>query len=198
MTTTTKNILLTYLEDNGLDGQKLFTPEKLTERMRHYIKRIHNIDLEPALSGETITTNHGWTEKEPIKRQDFIWGAGPYAIETITKGAINTEPDTIKTEKLIQLFKDYYMPKRITYHSRGDFWANQEEIETPEDHWQKLVSLVRNCELKDIKQEDKLISKFVTSITDKKLREQFISEKTLNLKTAMDLVTQDIYKKRHK
>ena len=111
------------------------------------------------------------------KKQDFIWGAGPYAIETITKGAINTDPDTIKTERLIQLFKGYYMPKRITYHSRGDFWTNQEETETPEDHWQKLVSLVRNCEFKDIKQEDTLISQFVTSITDKKLREQFISKK---------------------
>ena len=61
------------------------------------------------------------------------------------------------------------MPKRNTYHSRGDFfWAKQEENETPEEHWRKLVSLEKNCESKDIKQEDLLISKFITSITDKK------------------------------
>ena len=103
-----------------------------------------------------MPTNNGWTEKEPT-----IWGAGPSAIEIISKGA-----DTINTEKLLQLFKDYYMPKRNTYHNRGDFfWAKQEENETPEDHWRKLVSLEKDCEFKDIKQEDLLISKFITSIT---------------------------------
>ena len=78
----------------------------------------------------------------------------------------------------------------------GDFfWAKQEDNETPEEHWRKLVSLEKNCEFKDIKQEDLLISTFITSITDKKLREKLIREKTLNLKTTMDLVTQDSYEK---
>ena len=125
--------------------------------------------------------------------------AGPSAIETITKGEFNTDPDTIKTEKLVQLIKDYYMPKCNTYHNRGEFfWTKQEDNETPEDHWRKLVSLGRNCEFKDIKQENLLISKFITSITEKKLRENLIREKTLNLKITMDLVTQDSYDKRHK
>ena len=42
------------------------------------------------------------------------------------------------------------------------------------------------------------MSKVITSITDKKLRENLIREKTLNLKTTMDLVTQDSYEKRNK
>ena len=91
------------------------------------------------------------------------------------------------------------MPKRNTYHNRGDFfWAKQEENETPEDHWRNLVSLEKDCEFKDIKQDDLLISKFITSITGKKLREKLIREKTLILKTTVDLVTQDSYDKRHK
>ena len=167
--------------------------------MRHYIKRIHDIDIKPALSGEIMPTNNGWTEKEPTIRQDVIWEAGPSAIEIISKGEFNTDPDTINTEKLIQLFKDYYMPKRNTYHNRGDFfWAKEEENETPEDHWRKLLSVEKDCEFKDIKQEDLLVSKFITSITDEKLREKLIREKTLNLKTTVDLVTQDSYDKRHK
>ena len=146
-----------------------------------------------------MPTSTEWTAKEPEIRQDFNWGAGPSAIETITKGKFNTEPDTINTERLIQLFKDYYMPKRNTYHSRGDFfWAKQEENETPEEQWRKLVSLEKNCEFKDIKQEDLLISKFITSITDKKLWEKLIREKTLNRKNTMDPITQDSYEKRHK
>ena len=72
MTTTTNNILLPYLEDTGLDGKKLYIPKEWTKRMRHYIKRIHDIDIKPALSGETIPTNNAWTEKEPTIRQDFI------------------------------------------------------------------------------------------------------------------------------
>ena len=112
--------------------------------MRHYIKRIPDVDIKPALSGETMPTNNGWPEKEPTIKQDFIWEAGPSAIEIISKGEFNTDPYTINTEKLIQLFKDYYMPKRNTYHNRGDFfWAKQDENETSEDHWRKLVSLER-------------------------------------------------------
>ena len=100
--------------------------------MRHYIKGIHDIDIKPALSGETTPTNNRWTEKEPSIKQDFIWEAGPSAVEMITKGEFKTDPDTINTEKLMRIFKDYCMPKRNTYHSRGDlFWAKQEDNETP-------------------------------------------------------------------
>ena len=61
------------------------------------------------------------------------------------------------------------MPKRYTYNSCGDFfWAKQEEHETPEEHWRKLVSLERNCEVIGIKQKDLLLSKFITRSTDEK------------------------------
>ena len=100
MTTTKNNILLPYLEDTGLDGKKVQTPKEWTERLRHYRKRIHNIDIKPGLCGEVIPTSNEWTTKEPEIRQDFISEAGPSAIETITKGVFNTDPDTINTEKL--------------------------------------------------------------------------------------------------
>ena len=91
------------------------------------------------------------------------------------------------------------MPKRNTYHSCGDFfWAKQEENETPEEHWKKLITLGKNCEFKDFKQEDLLISKFITSITDKKFREKLIRETTLNLKTTVEFITQNSYDRRHK
>ena len=170
MRTTKNNILLPYLENIG---RKKDTPKEWTERLPHYIKRIYNIDIKPVLSGETIPRSNEWTTKEPEIRKYFIWGAGPSAIETITKGELNTDHDTIITEKLIRLFKDYYMPKRNTYHSQGD------------------------CVVKDIKQEDLIISKFITSITDKKLREKFIREKTFSLKPTMDLLSQDSYEKKH-
>ena len=163
-------ITLPYLEDTELDGKKLYAPKKLTERFRHYIKRIHNIQNKQILTDDTVLTGDPWDTKEPEIRRDFIWGAGPSSIEIITEGEFNTDSDTIKTDKLIQLFREYYMPKRNTYHNRGDFfWAKQEEHETPEEHWKKLITLKKNCEFEDIKQEDLLLSKFITRITDKKL-----------------------------
>ena len=191
-------IQLPYLEDTGLDGKKLYTPKEWTERLRHYIKRIYNIDIKPILTDDTVPTGETWNTKEPEIRQDFIWGAGPSAIEIITKGEFNTDPDTITTDKLIQLFKEYYITKRNTYHSRGDFFWAKQENETPEEHWKKLITLEKNCEFKDIKQENLLKSKFITSITDKKLREKLIRKKTLNLKTTVELITQNSYDCRHK
>ena len=192
-------IKLPYLEDTGLDGKKIYTPKEWTERFRHYIKRIYNIDIKPILTDDTVPNGDPWDTKEPEIRQDFIWGAGPSAIEIITKGEFNTDPDTIKTDKLIQLFREYYIPKGNTYHSRGDFfWAKQKDNETPEEHWKKLITLGKTCEFTDIKQEDLLISKFITSITDKKLREKLIREKTLNRKITIELITQDSYDRRRK
>ena len=91
------------------------------------------------------------------------------------------------------------MPERNTYHSCGDFfWAKQEANETPEKHWKKLITLEKNCEFKHNKQGDIFMSKFITSITDKKLREKLIREKTLNLKTTVELITQNSFDRRHK
>ena len=138
MTATTSNIPLPYLEDIGLDGKKLYTPKIWTERLRHYVKRIYNSDIKPALSGETIPTSNSWTEKEPKIRQDLVWGLGPSAIENKTKGEFNRDPDTIKTERLLQQFKYYYMSNQNTYHSRGDFfWAKQAETKPQKNTGEK-------------------------------------------------------------
>ena len=59
---------------------------------------------------------------------------------------------------------------------------NPEKVKSPEEkHWRKLVSFEKDGEQKDIKQADLIIPKFITSITDKKLREKLIREKTSNL-----------------
>ena len=89
MTTTTK-IQLPYLEDTGLNGKKIYTPREWTERFRHCVKRIHNIDIKQILTDDTVPTDGNWDTKEPEIRQDFIWSAGQSAIEIITKGEFNT------------------------------------------------------------------------------------------------------------
>ena len=120
------------------------------------------------MTDHTVPTGDPWDTKELEIRQDF-------SLERRTVSNRNNH------YRRIQHGRRYYQnrqtntvisgllnAKRNTYHSRGDFfWANQEANETPEEHRKKLITLEKNCEFKDKKQEDFLISKFITSITGK-------------------------------
>ena len=106
--------------------------------MARKIQTVHKTGTQdrhpPLLKGEDITDS-GWGAKEPAIQKDFIWGVGPEALFQITRAEYKTDPDSIKIKDLIRLYTDY-LPKRNTYHNRGDFfWAKQSEGETPEDFW---------------------------------------------------------------
>ena len=106
----------------------------------------------------------------------------------------------MKIDRLIKLFKEQYLPKRNTLYSRGDFfWAKQKSTETPEEHWKNLIGIEENCDFPNtgIKPADLLISKFITSITDEKLRDKLIKEKSLTIKQLNEFLKQDSYDKIH-
>ena len=65
-------IPLPYLEDTEIDRKKLYTSKEWTGRLRHYKKRIHNIDIIQILTDETVATDENWNKKEPEIKQDFI------------------------------------------------------------------------------------------------------------------------------
>ena len=90
--------------------EKLYTLKEWTERFRHYIKRIYNVDIKQMVTDDTVPIGEPWDTKEQEIRQDFICGAGPSAIGIITRGESNMNPDYIKIDKLIQVFWEYYMP----------------------------------------------------------------------------------------
>ena len=78
---------------------------------------IYNVDIKQILTEDMVPTDGPWDTKEAEIRQDFIWGAGPSTIEITTKGELNTDPDTYKTDKFLQVFREYQLPKRNTYLS---------------------------------------------------------------------------------
>ena len=97
------------------------------------MKREHKVDIAPLTKGKEITES-GWSGKEKLVQEDFIWGVGREALYQITRAEYKTEPDSIKTKDLIRLFTEYYLPKRNTYYNRRDFfWAKQTEEESPEE-----------------------------------------------------------------
>ena len=102
------------LEAKATDGNPVFTPKQWLERFRQLCKREHKIDIAPLLKGEKITEAN-WTGKE---QEDFISGVGPEALYQITGVYYKTEPNSIKMKDLIRLFKEFYMPKRNSYHNR--------------------------------------------------------------------------------
>ena len=86
-------------------------------------------------------------------------------------------------KELIRLFNEYFLPKRNTYHNRGEFfWTKQTEAETPEDFWRRMIEIEKECNFESITAEELLISKFMTAITDKKLRDKLMKEKKTEMK----------------
>ena len=76
------------------------------------------------------------------------------------------------------------------------FWAKQTEDETPEEFWRRLIEFEKECNFTTISAEELLISKYMTAITDKKLRDKIMKEKTLEMKKIIDLIKQNTYEKK--
>ena len=84
---------------------------------------------------------------------------------------------------MYRVFTEHYLPKRNTYHNLGDVcWAKQTEEETPEKFWRRLIEIEKECKFSRISAEELLTSKYMTAITDKKLRDKMMKGKTLELK----------------
>ena len=185
-----KTIEQNFLLQNG--GEK-HSPEPRSERHRRK-SGIHTETMTrevPAVL-QTGTQNRHRTaterrrynkyrvdRKRTINSRRFPVGVGPEALYQITRAEYKSKPDSIKVKDLIRLFTEFYMPKRNTYHSRGDFfWAKQTEEETPEEFWRQLIEIEKGCNFNTISAEELLISKYMTKITDKKLRDKITGENT--------------------
>ena len=178
------------------DGKKIFTPKQWLERFRQYAKRKHKMDITELIRGAEMKQT-GWTGKEAEIQEDFIWGIGPEALYQMTRAEYKTEPDRIAVKDLIRLFNEYFLPKRNTYHNRGEFfWTKQTESETPEDFWRRLIEIKKECAFEGITAEDLLISKFMTAIMDTKLRDKLMKEKKLELKKTIEMIKQNTYERK--
>ena len=106
---------------------------------------------------------------------------GPKATHQITRSEYRTDPDNSEIDKLIKLYNRHYLSKRNKYNSIGaSFWAKQTDKEPPEDHCEKLLALEKECDFPELSTELHL-SKIITSITDRKLRDKLMKEKNLDV-----------------
>ena len=75
----------------------------------------------------------------------------------------------IDLPELLKLFKKTFIPERNVFHSRAQFFnIQQEETETLDDYWKRLVEFEKKCEFNSITPEEIITSKFAATINDKK------------------------------
>ena len=144
---TTDKIPIPYFEATGTDGKKIYKPKQWIERFRQYIKRTEKIDINELINEQPVTITDWEINHEEKVKEEFLWALGPNALNEMTKSAYGENPTEMKITRLINLFRENYLPKRNALYSRGDFfWAKQKADETPEQHWKNLIEIEENCD----------------------------------------------------
>ena len=76
------------------------------------------------------------------RKDKVFWALGPKATHQKTRSEERMELDKFKINKLIKLHNIMLAEKK--YHSRRDlFGAKQTDTETPENHWKKIIELIK-------------------------------------------------------
>ena len=100
---------------------------------------------------------------------DVIWALDPKAKHEIMKGQWGRELKDVDLSQLLKLFKKTFIPARDIFHSRAQFFnIKQDDNETLDEYWKRLVDIERKCEFNRITAEDIITYSFAATINDKK------------------------------
>ena len=110
-------------------------------------------------------------------QEDFIWGVVPEARYQITRAECKTEPDSIKT-KDIESYSASTISRSKIYTTTEEIWSGQNipNRNTRRIH-EKTVEIEKEFNFNTISVGQLLISKFMTEITDKTLRDKMMTHK---------------------
>ena len=82
---------------------------------------------------------------------NVIWALGPKAKHEIMRGQWGRELKDVNLQELLKLFKKTFMPARYVFHSRAQFFnVKEEDGETLDEYWKRLVEIERKCEFNRI------------------------------------------------
>ena len=73
---------LPCLEEEGLDGKRIYNHRQGLDRYKQYTKRKYQIDIGLLIKEETMNGTERNTKEEKIQ-QDFLWALGPKATHQI-------------------------------------------------------------------------------------------------------------------
>ena len=79
---------------------------------------------------------------------DVIWLLDPKANQEIMRGQGDKELKDITLQEVFKLFKKTFLPTRNVFHSGAPFFnIKQEDNETLDEYWQKLVDIEKSANL---------------------------------------------------
>ena len=106
---------------------------------------------------------------------DVIWALGPKAKHEIMRGQWGRELKDANLQELLKLFKKTFMPSRNVFHRRAQILnVKQEDEETLDEYWKRLVNIERKCEFNRTTPEETITYNFAATINNKKARDKFI------------------------
>ena len=128
---------------------------------------------------------------------DVIWALGPKAKHEIMRGQWGKELKDIDLPELLKLFKKTLIPARNVFHSRAQFFnIQQEDNETLDEYWKRLVDIERQCEFNSITPEEIITYKFAATINDKNAQDKFMKG-PLKLQMVLETIEQDNYNRKY-
>ena len=127
---------------------------------------------------------------------DVIWALGPKAKHEIIGGQWGRELKDVALLELMTLFKKTFLPARNVFHSRAQFFnMKQDDNETLDEYWKRLVDIERKCEF-NVTAEEIITYKFAATIKDKRARDKFIKG-PLKIQLVLETIEHDNYNRKY-
>ena len=113
------------------------------------------------------------------------------------RGQWGCELKDVNLSELLPLFKKTFLPVRTVFHSRAHFFnMRQEDNETLDEYWKRLVDTKRKCDFGNITTEEIITYKFAATIKDKRARDKFIKD-PLKIQLVLDTIELDNYNRKY-
>ena len=170
------------------------TPRCGGNKISEYIHLTYNSNLD-----EIIDEGVEYMDPHTIYhiKGDVIWALGLKAKHEIMRGQWGRELKDVQLHEVLTPFKKTFLPVRNVFHSRAQFFnMKQEDTETLDDYWKRLVDIERKCDLGNITAEELIAYKFVSTIRDKRARDKFLKG-PLKIKLVLEMIELDNYNQKY-
>ena len=188
-----KKYKISILSDRETDLTKI-NPRMWWEQISEYIHLTYNRNLDEML-------DQGTDQMDPLTvyhiKGDVIWALGPNAKHEIMMDQWGRELKDVDLSELLKLFKKTFIAARNVFHRRAQFFnIKQEDNDTLDEYWKRLLDIERKCEFNRITPEEIITYKFAATINDKKARDKF-KKGPLKLQMVLETIEQDNYNRKY-
>ena len=181
------------LSDRETDLTKI-NPKMWWEQISEYIHLTYNRSLD-----EIIDEGVEYMDPHTVYhiKGDVIWALGPKAKHEIMRSQWGLELKDVQLPEVLTLFKKTFLPVRNVFHSRAQFFnMKQEDTETLDEYWKRLVDIERKCDFGNITAEEIIAYKFASTIRDKRARDKSMKG-PLKIKLVLETIELNNYNRKH-